>query len=36
MGITDRFGGIDKDKAAKLGYEVLARATPGSNRMSTS
>lgn len=22
-GITDRFGGIDKEKAAKLGYEVL-------------
>jgi glutamate dehydrogenase len=23
LGITDRFGGIDKDKACKLGYEVL-------------
>src|SRR5512136_2882216 len=23
LGITDRFGGIDKDKARKLGYEVL-------------
>jgi glutamate dehydrogenase (NAD(P)+) len=23
LGITDRFGGIDKDKAKKLGYEVL-------------
>ncbi len=23
MGITDKFGGIDKDKAKKLGYEVL-------------
>jgi glutamate dehydrogenase len=23
LNITDRFGGIDKDKAAKLGYEVL-------------
>ena len=23
LGITDRFGGIDKGKAAKLGYEVL-------------
>lgn len=23
LGITDRFGGIDKEKAAKLGYEVL-------------
>ncbi len=23
LGITDRFGGIDKDRASKLGYEVL-------------
>ena len=23
LGITDRFGGIDREKAAKLGYEVL-------------
>ena len=23
LGITDRFGGIDKDKASQLGYEVL-------------
>jgi len=27
LAITDRFGGIDKDKARKLGYEVLAGDT---------
>jgi len=27
LGITDRFGGIDKDKAKKLGFEVLPGGT---------
>jgi hypothetical protein len=34
-GITDRFGGIDKDKARALGYECC-RATTGSSRRWTS